>query len=315
MTTAVAASGGSRLGWGEISHDLRRALEDELGGRVVAADGRSGGFSPGLASVLTFDDGRRIFAKAVNASRNTFSVDMIRAESRVLAALPALVPAPRLRWTYDDGEWVALATDAVDGYNPGQPWTADDLDRFLAAATTLAESLTPAPIDAPGIWADDEFSSWSRLAEDPESARFAPWVRAQMATLAALDAQWPSATRGESLMHGDFRADNIVLTPDGGFVAVDWPSVMTGPPWLDLLCALPSVAMHGGGEPDDVWSRHPFARTTDEDAVNTVLAGFAGMALGRSLQPVPPLLPTIREFQRIQGEIALRWLFRRTGVS
>jgi aminoglycoside phosphotransferase (APT) family kinase protein len=311
MTSAVAASGGSRLGWREISEDLRVALEGEFGGRVVATDGRSGGFSPGLASVLTFDSGRRIFVKAVNASRNTFSVDMIRAESRVLASLPAHVPAPRLRWTYDDGEWVALATDAVDGYNPGQPWTAGDLDRFLSAATTLAESLTPAPIDAPGIWADAEFSSWSCLADDPESARLAPWIRARIATLAALDARWPAATLGDSLMHGDFRADNLVLTPDGGFVVVDWPSVMTGPSWLDLLCALPSVAMHGGGEPGEVWARHPFARTTDPDAVNTVLAGFAGMALGRSLQPVPPLLPTIREFQRKQGEVALRWLFLR----
>lgn len=308
---AVAAFGGSRLGWHEVAPGPRSALEGEIGARVVASGGRSGGFSPGLASVLTFDDGRRVFAKAISAERNSFSVDMIRAESRVLAALPAHVPAPRLHWTYDDGEWVALVTEAIDGHNPGLPWNAEDLARFLAAATTLAESLTPRPIDAPAIWEHNEFRSWSRLAAEPGSARFAPWIRTRMPQLAGLDAQWPTASRGDALMHGDFRADNLVLRSDGGFVAVDWPSVMAGPPWLDLLFSLPSVSMHGGGDPDELWCVHPLRRTADPDAVNVALAGFAGMLLARSLEPVPPLLPTIREFQRVQAETTLRWPFGR----
>lgn len=315
QSIAVAASGGSRLGWHEVPDDLRTAVETRFGGNVVASDSRSGGFSPGLASVLTFADGSRVFVKAVSAARNAQTVELIRDEQRVLAALPAHVPAPRLRWTYDDGEWVALATDAVDGYNPGEPWTADDLARFLAAATTLAEALTPRPFDADPVWEIGEFSSWSRLAADPESARFAPWIRDRMPELADLDAAWATATRGDSLLHGDFRADNVLLTPDGGCVVVDWPSVRTGPPWLDLLCTLPSVAMHGGGDPQQLWRDHPLARAVDPDAVNTVLAGFAGFLLGRSLQPVPPLLPTIREFQRAQGEVALRWLFDRLAAG
>jgi hypothetical protein len=114
-------------------------------------------------------------------------------------------------------------------------------------------------------------------------------------------------------MHGDLRADNVVLTPDGRFVAVDWPSVCLGPPWLDLLAALPSIAMHGGGDPEELWSAHPFGATSDRDAVNVALAGFAGLVLARSLQPVLPLLPTVRDFQRVQGEVALRWLFGRLG--
>jgi aminoglycoside phosphotransferase (APT) family kinase protein len=308
---AVAASGGSRLGWHEVVPDLRATLESEFGARVVASEGRTGGFSPGLASVLTFDDGRRVFAKAISAARNTFSVDMIRTESAVLAALPAHVPAPRLRWTYDDGEWVALVTDAIDGYNPGEPWNASDLARYLEAATALAQSLTPSPIDAPPISDDDEFRSWLRIAATPGSERLAPWIRAHMTRLAGLDAQWPVATRGASLMHGDFRADNLVLTPDGGFVMVDWPSVRVGPAWLDLLLSLPSVAMHGGGDTEELWSGHALVRTADADAVNVALAGFAGLLISRSLEPVPPLLPTIREFQRAQADVTLRWLFGR----
>jgi hypothetical protein len=331
IETAVAAVGGNRLRWHEVADVVRDALASALGAPVVSANSRPGGFSPGLASVLTLADGRTVFAKAISVSRNDFTVAAIRRERDVLAALPAHVPASRLRWSYDDGDWVAIVTDAIDGHNPVQPWRRDELGRFLAAASVLAEALTPSPLtpcplaaSAPGpaggavtaasICDEEEFRSWAAMAADPGAiVRLAPWIQPRVHDLAELDARWPAATSGESLMHGDFRADNVVLTPDGGFVAVDWPSVLVGPPWLDLLCALPSVAMHGGGDPEALWSGHPFGRAVDADMVNVALAGFAGLVLSRSLQPAPPLIPTIREFQRAQGEITLRWLYDRLG--
>ena len=312
VAAAVAAVGGNRLRWHEIPDPVRSVLASELGSAVVAADNRPGGFSPGLASVLSLADGRRVFAKAINISRNEFTAGAIRREAEVLAALPAQVPAPRLHSTHDDGEWVALVTDAIDGHNPAQPWRSAELDRFLAAATVLAEALTPSPLAADAIWADPAFQVWPALADDPVATdRLAPWIIARAAELADLDRQWAAATAGESLMHGDLRADNVVLRPDGGFTAVDWPSVLRGAPWLDLLFALPSVAMHGGGDPESLWSGHPLAQRVDPDAVDVALAGFAGFLLRRSLQPPPPLLPTVREFQRVQAEVALRWLFHR----
>ncbi|HEY2790733.1 MAG TPA: aminoglycoside phosphotransferase family protein [Micromonosporaceae bacterium] len=310
--TAIAASGGNRLRWHEIPAVLRFALADALGAAVVAAESRHGGFSPGLASVLTLEDGRTVFAKAINATRNEFTVEAIRTEGDVLQQLPLHVPAPRLLWTYDDGEWVALVTEAIDGHNPVQPWRRDELDRFLAGAIELATALTPSPIEARPIAEIDEFRVWAAMAADPAIVgRLAEWIRPRLRELADLDARWPMATAGDSLMHGDLRADNVVLTPDGRFVAVDWPSVLIGPAWLDLLVALPSIAMHGGGDPEDLWSSHPFAEMADPDAVDVALAGFAGLVLSRSMEPAPPLLPTIRDFQRVQGEVALRWLFRR----
>jgi hypothetical protein len=148
-TTVPLAVGGNRLRWPELPGFVRRAIEDALSGTVVAADSKEGGFSPGLASVLTLDSGAKVFAKAVSMQRNEFTVAAIRNEVRVLAALPETVPAPRLRWSYDDGDWVALITDAVDGHTPAQPWRRDELARFLDAATILARSLTPSPLEAP----------------------------------------------------------------------------------------------------------------------------------------------------------------------
>jgi aminoglycoside phosphotransferase (APT) family kinase protein len=314
-STAIPAVGGNRLRWDEVDAAVQREVERGVGATVIAAESRDGGFSPGLASVLTLADGRRVFAKAINASRNDFTPGALRTEMAVLAALPESVPAPRLHWSYDDGEWVVLIIDAIDGHTPRQPWVPVELDRFLHAATVLARSLTPAPIPATPL-ADlytGEFTAWRTFPGDPDRLRrLDAWTRQHLAELVSLEAGFAAAVSGDSLLHGDFRADNVVFT-DTGFVVVDWPSVVTGAPWIDLLLSLPSVSMHGGGELEPLWRNHPLAHGVDPDAVNAVLAGAAGFFMSRSHGEVLPLLPTIRQFQRAQGIEVLRWLAARLG--
>jgi len=43
-----------------------------------------------------------------------------------------------------------------------------------------------------------------------------------------------------------------------------------------------------------------------------VAAAFAGLMVYSSGQPPPPGIPTVREFQAVQGRIALDWLRART---
>lgn len=313
-TSSPLAIGGNRLTWQEVPLMLRAALEAAAGAPVAGAISKEGGFSPGLASVLELADGRSVFAKAASASRNEFTVEAIRRETRILAELPGDVPAPRLRWSFDDGEWVALVTEAIDGRNPVQPWRPQELDRFLVAAEILADQLTPSPIVA-GSFSEDagDYNSWTKLAGEPGAAdRLDPRARGLVDRLAGLERSWSAATAGDALLHGDLRSDNFLLTPDG-FVVVDWPFACIGAPWLDLLLSLPSVAMHGGGDPQALWAGHPLSRGVDPDAVDTVLAAASGFFLRRSLEPAPPLLPTIREFQKAQGMITLDWLCGRVG--
>jgi hypothetical protein len=54
-------------------------------------------------------------------------------------------------------------------------------------------------------------------------------------------------------------------------------------------------------------------RAADPDTVDAVIAALAGYFTQRSHLPPPPGLPTLRAFQAAQGEIARRWLARRTG--
>ena len=113
-------------------------------------------------------------------------------------------------------------------------------------------------------------------------------------------------------MHADLRADNLLLTEDKVYV-VDWPWACTAQPWFDLIAMLPSIGMQGGPAPETIVRTHPVTKTADPDAITAVVAAITGYFIDRSRQPPPPGLPTVREFQRGQGQIALDWLQERVG--
>jgi len=313
-TPSFPPASGQRMPWAEMPAAVRSAIEQQLGARVVEARSQAGGFSPGVAARLVLADGTRVFVKAVCSVPNADSPRIYRQEARIAAALPAGVPAPALRWSWDDGEWVVLAFDDVDGRTPELPWRADELQRVLAAVSALADALTPSPIElAP---ARDTlarlFGGWRRIAERGEAEDLPAEWRDRIDDLAALESGWPQAVSGDTLVHLDLRADNLLLTRDRVFV-VDWPWAAVGAPWLDLVAMLPSVAMQGGPAPDDIWRAHPLSRGVDDDHVDAFVAALAGFFVHESRLPPAPGLPTLRPFQAGQGEQAVAWLARRRG--
>jgi hypothetical protein len=299
---------------------VRCAIEDRLGVRVVAARSQAGGFSPGVAARLELADGSRVFVKAVCGSPNPDSPGIHRREARIASALPAATPAPALRWSFDDGEWVVLAFDDVDGRAPELPWRSEELERVLGAVHALSDGLTPSPIALePACEALTRLlGGWRRIADDPGAGAGAmhlpATLRARLDDLVELESHWPESVHGETLAHLDLRADNLLLTADRVFV-VDWPWAAIGAPWLDLVAMLPSVAMQGGPDPDDVWRAHPLHRGVDDDRVDAFVAALAGFFVYASLLPPAPGLPTLRPFQAGQAEQAIAWLARRRGWS
>ena len=159
------------------------------------------GFSPGLAARLRLADGRRVFMKAVSESANPDSPDIHRREARILGALPKSVPAPRLLWSYDEGGWVALCMEDIEGRHPLEPWTDADLDRVVATLTAMAADLTPSPIEV-----DDSaakafargINGW-QLALDRAELRLDPWCLRNLERLAELESRAPAAAAGDTL--------------------------------------------------------------------------------------------------------------------
>lgn len=313
MTETAPPARGSRRRWAEIAAPLRARIEADLGSPVAEAVSQDSGFSPGVAARLRLADGRRVFAKAVDWHTNEHSPVMHRTEAIVSTGLSAFAPVPELLASYDEEGWTALVFADVDGHHPAMPWRADELDRVLATLAELAESLTPSPSAAKSTEEKFRrtFTGWRRLAAEPDD-RLDPWALRNLDRLAELESGWPAAAAGNTLLHGDLRADNLLLTADR-VVLVDWPHACVGAAWIDLLGLLPSVRMQGGPEPEPVFLAHPVGARADPDAVNAVLAGLAGYFARSALQPAPPGLPTLRAFQHGQAVPALAWLRQRLG--
>ena len=201
---------GARIPWEAVPESVREAVEAGLGSRVAEAVTQPGGFSPGCAARLRLEDGRSVFVKAVGSEPNPDSPWLHRGEAKVAAALPAETPAPKFLFSHDDGDWVALVFEDVDGHEPEVPWRRDELDRVLDALTDLSRALSPAPIDAPPLTERyrELFRGWRLLAAGtPEDLDH--WAAGRLGTLAELEARWEEASTGETLLHADIRADNI----------------------------------------------------------------------------------------------------------
>jgi aminoglycoside phosphotransferase (APT) family kinase protein len=306
----VLSASGVRIEWLDLPAPVRATVEAVIGGRVIEARSQVGGFSPGTADRVVTADGRRAFVKAAGAALNERTVELHRREAVVAAALPAGVPAPRLLGVHDDGEWVALIYQDIDGRHPSTPWVDAELSAVLAALHRLSTAEVPPPLrqQLRSTHAElaDDLSGWRRIADDPPST-LDSWARNHLNQLCELADRAPGALVGDSLVHTDIRADNLLLSPDGTVAIIDWPWATRGAAWFDTLALLLNVRLYGGYV-DVLLDTHIDATPAD---VTAVLAGLAGYFLDAARKPPPIGLPTVRAFQGAQGQAVVTWLRQR----
>lgn len=308
----MPTAGGARITWSDLPAHVQAAVQDILGGKVVSYASQAGGFSPGTADRVVTTTGRRAFVKAVSTAQNERTPDIHRREAAVAARLPATEHTPRLLGSYDDGEWVALILDDVDGRHPVTPWDPAELHAVLSSLRALTAALTPTPIEDLPRAAETlalDFAGWARLAaEDPGDLD--PWAAARLDRLAGCaELGLRTLQQGDSLAHADLRADNLLVRSDGTVAFVDWPWACNGPAWLDALLLLVNVNVYGGHDMEVLVHRH--LPDVPAETITAVLAGLAGYFLDAARKPVEPGLPTLRAFQRHQGDATLAWLRRR----
>ncbi|MBM2618686.1 aminoglycoside phosphotransferase family protein [Actinoplanes sp. LDG1-06] len=296
---------GTRIGWRDLPAEVRQRIERIIGGPVVKAVSQSGGFSPGTADRVATADGRRAFVKAVSPAINERSAELARQEVAITSALPGHIPAPRVLGSFDDGDWVVLVLEDIEGTQPRTPWEERDIDAAVTALTELAEALTPAPLTVPPVTDElvEGFAGWQRLADDPP-ADLDPWAAANLpALIAASERGLAALSDGDTLAHCDIRADNILVRPDGRLVIVDWPWGATAPVWFDRVLLALNITVYGG-DPERVIA------DLDRRTVTDLFAGFAGFFRDISRLPPPPGLPSVRAFQRWQADELLPWIRR-----
>jgi aminoglycoside phosphotransferase (APT) family kinase protein len=293
-----------RIGWRDLPEAVRSRAEEIIGDRVVSAESQAGGFSPGTADRVVTDSGRRAFVKAVTPAVNTRSAELARQEMHITSAMPEHAPVPRMLGGFDDGEWVVLILEDVDGANPRTPWVESEVDAAVTALAELAAAVTPSPVPGAPSAADaiaDDFAGWHKIAGD-RPADLDPWLAERLDDLrAAADRALAAVATGDTLVHFDIRADNMLIRPDGRVVIVDWPWGCVGPAWLDRLLLGLDVLVKGG-DPARVFEG------IDPGVVTDVIAGIDGMFEHICRLPPPPGIPTLRAFQRSAADAIRPWL-------
>lgn len=308
----------ARMMWETLPVQLRDQIGAVLGSPVLAAESQAEGWSPGGADRALTAMGTRAFVKALSRSRNPFGFELHEREARNMELLPATVNAPELIDVvrYEDvDDWIALIVEDVDGDHPGGENEAAQAPAVLDALQTLPR----APGDTFPPLADDRdssFEAWERLLEAGLPEDLPTDIRAGEVRFADAAADIRSVLAGDYLVHGDCRADNLLIDATGAVWIIDWPWAARGPRWFDGLTYLLDTRDRGRDVGADrlIQTHALFAESTPE-LIDTVLAWIIGLHIENSTQQAPPNMPGIRAYQRRQGIVAARWLLDRWGAQ
>jgi hypothetical protein len=307
QTTAV------RPTWADLPDEVRAIIEERCGGTVESAESMGTGFTPGFASRLRLTDGGRAFVKAADDATRAVFAASYREEIRKLAALPASIPAPRLRWSHDADGWIILGFDDIAGRHPRRPWRPAELGLVLTTIDATAALLTPAPDtyawDPLSGFIRDDPLHWDQIAKQGIGPG---WLRPRLPECARLAELGDAAMAGDTIVHADIRDDNVLIDAADKVWICDWNWPMRGNPALDTVCVL--ISAHGDGLDSDAWlPRSETTRDQEPEVVDGTLALLAGYFWTASEQATPQTSPWLRVHQRWYAEASTDWLARRRG--
>lgn len=288
--------------WDDVSATARAAVEHRLGSEVVGAVSATAGFTPGLASVLTLDDGRQIFVKGAGPSAEPWMVTVYEREAATVALLPQHASVVPLLWSLHADGWFLAAYEAVDAVHPPRPWRTEDATRVLDTLLDLADALTPPPSGLePASWASELAGCIDPLAALAPQLGFERTAEIQELAGRVL-AEAPATT----LSNDDVRDDNLLLTPDGGVRLVDWSSGILTPPWFMAVVAM--IAPKADGvDVRALLATHLATRDVPAAHVDGVMALHLGYFLSVADGDEVESSPWLRRHQRWYRDATLRW--------
>ncbi|MBL0935840.1 MAG: phosphotransferase family protein [Rhizobiaceae bacterium] len=224
-------------------------LEAEIAGFSGLSDIKK--FNAGQSNptyLLTAASGRYVL-RAKPPGELLKSAHQVDREFRVMKALAATgVPVPnmvhlapedspigRMFYVMDfvDGRifWDPALPDARD--NAERKAIYDDMNRVLAALHSVdVETAGLADFGRPGSYFDRQFARWSSQYRASETGR----IEDMETLLAWLEANAVPDDGLVSLVHGDYRLDNMIFAPDAPKVVavLDWELSTLGHPYADL---------------------------------------------------------------------------------
>ncbi|WP_316186299.1 MULTISPECIES: phosphotransferase [unclassified Bradyrhizobium] len=275
---------------------------------IVRVEHQPSGLAPGIRCTLTLADGSRRFLKAVGDHHNPRSPVIFAREARINVLLPRMSLRPELAAHLSDGRWELLLFEHV----AGSAWTlgADEpsFERCVASMLRWVDDPLPAPAGLEPL-ADvetDLFRGWATLRDAGWPAGSLRSAR-RLDTLCQLEDEARAMLAGDTLLHGDLRIDNMLISEKAVSI-VDWAWASRGSPLFDMLTFLNDGMVRASALcPRKVADDLVAARFPDP-AILRGLAALAGFYSHAASRPPVPGLPGLRPFQQRQAAGFLRWL-------
>lgn len=255
-----------------LPDELHTAI-DEHTGPISAVVPAPVGNHADIASALETRQGR-VFLKAARKLEDGDGPEVLslRAEAAVNEHVTEF--APRLLWTAETDEWLALGFEYVQGrpadYTPG----SQDLELLTDLIHTLQSTPCPDAVQR------QIGRRWQQQTD------ISPFL-------------------GNTLLHADLNSGNLIVTSSRVYL-VDWAFVSRGAPWLEpgLLAPWLILAGHTPHEIDAWFQRFPSWAQADADEIDLFSKVFAAAWQART---------TTAEWAAGHAARAQRWADYRLG--
>jgi len=190
------------------------------------------------------------------------SAHAVDREFRVQSALAGSdVPVAKMHLLCQDDAVIGPAfyvMDHVDGRNfnlptlpeltnPERTAVIDDMNRVLAALHSVdIDAVGLSDYGPPGNYYERQIGRWSKQYKASETSTIAAMDR----LIVALGEQMPAQDGQRTLVHGDYRIDNMMFQKDGTkcLAVLDWELSTTGHPYADLASVIMQWQMPAGVE-------------------------------------------------------------------
>ena len=180
------------------------------------------------------------------------SAHAVDREFRVQSALAGTdVPVAKMHHLCEDNDVIGTmfyVMDAIDGRNHTLPTmpdvdnvrrgaVIDEMNRVLAALHDVdIDAVGLSDYGAPGNYFERQIGRWSKQYRASETAE----VPAMNELMERLVEQMPEDDGQRTLVHGDYRIDNMMFEHDGPncLAVLDWELSTTGHPYADLAAVI-----------------------------------------------------------------------------